>query len=113
MKKGRLQEIVKELRAASKMHAGQADEISEHVKDMALPMRSPLNIKKSKSHKENKTTTLAMKSPLNFKGANSKNSKCWEGKKKCGTKPSPSGTGETVNDCRPIPSDGSDPCKKK
>ena len=91
MKKGRLQEIVKELRAASKMHAGQADEISEHVKDMALPMRSPLN----------------------FKGANSKNSKCWEGKKKCGTKPSPSGTGETVNDCRPIPSDGSDPCKKK
>jgi len=34
MKKNRLQEIVKELRAASKMHAGQADEISEHVKDM-------------------------------------------------------------------------------
>ena len=48
-----------------------------------------------------------------FKGANSKNSTCWEGKKKCGTKPSPSGTGETVNDCRPIPADGSDPCKKK
>ena len=86
MKKGRLQEIVKELRAASKMHAGQADEISEHISDMG---------------------------PLNFKGANSKNSKCWKGKKKCGTKPSPSGTGETVNDCRPIPKDGSDPCKKK
>jgi len=38
-------------------------------------------------------------SPFNFKGANSKNSKCWDGYKKVGTKPSPSGTGETVNDC--------------
>ena len=38
-------------------------------------------------------------SPLNFKGANSKNSKCWDGYKKVGTKKSPSGTGETVNDC--------------
>ena len=35
MKQNRLKEIVKELRAASKMHAGQATEISEHVKDMA------------------------------------------------------------------------------
>ena len=43
IKKGRLKEIVKELRAASKMHAGQADEISEHIDDMALPMKSPLN----------------------------------------------------------------------
>jgi len=34
-----------------------------------------------------------------FKGANSKNSSCWEGKVKVGTKPSPSGTGETVNNC--------------
>ncbi len=25
--------------------------------------------------------------------------KCWKGFKKVGTKPSPSGTGETVNDC--------------
>ena len=41
-------------------------------------------------------------SPLNFKGANSKNSKCWDGYKKVGTKPSPSGTGETVNDCKKI-----------
>jgi hypothetical protein len=39
------------------------------------------------------------KSPLNFKGANSKNSKCWPGFKKVGTQISPSGTGETVNDC--------------
>jgi len=38
-------------------------------------------------------------SPLNFKGANSSNSSCWDGYKKVGTKPSPSGTGETVNDC--------------
>ena len=34
-----------------------------------------------------------------FKGANSKNSSCWDGYKKEGTKPSPSGTGETVNNC--------------
>ena len=34
-----------------------------------------------------------------FKGANSTNSTCWEGKVKVGTKPSPSGTGETVNNC--------------
>ena len=34
-----------------------------------------------------------------FKGANSKNSSCWKGYKKQGTKKSPSGTGETVNNC--------------
>jgi len=38
IKKGRLKEIVKELRAASKMHAGQADEISEHIDDMGPKM---------------------------------------------------------------------------
>ena len=38
-------------------------------------------------------------SPLDFKGANSSNSSCWDGYKKVGTKKSPSGTGETVNDC--------------
>ena len=38
-------------------------------------------------------------SPVTFKGANSSNSDCWEGYRKVGTKPSPSGTGETVNDC--------------
>ena len=41
-------------------------------------------------------------SPMAFKGANSKNSSCWKGFKKVGTKPSPSGTGETVNDCEKI-----------
>ena len=39
-------------------------------------------------------------SPFQFKGANSSNSKCWKGYEKVGTKPSPSGTGETVNDCK-------------
>ena len=41
-------------------------------------------------------------SPVTFKGANSSNSDCWEGYEKVGTKPSPSGTGETVNDCKKI-----------
>ena len=73
LKKGRLEEIVKELQGASKMHLKQSKEIDSHIDDM--------------------------ESPLDFKGANSSNSKCWEGFKKVGTKPSPSGTGETVNDC--------------
>jgi len=41
-------------------------------------------------------------SPMTFKGANSKNSSCWDGYKKVGTKPSPTGTGKTVNDCKKI-----------
>jgi hypothetical protein len=73
LKKGRLAEIVKELQGASKMHLKQSKEIDSHIDDM--------------------------ESPLDFKGANSSNSKCWEGYKKVGTKPSPSGTGETVNNC--------------
>ena len=73
MKKGRLAEIVKELQGASKMHLKQSKEIESHIDDM--------------------------ESPLDFKGANSKNSKCWPGFKKVGTQISPSGTGETVNDC--------------
>jgi hypothetical protein len=43
---------------------------------------------------------LPYQSPVQFKGANSSNSKCWKGYEKVGTKPSPSGTGETVNDCK-------------
>ena len=73
MKKGRLAEIVKELQGASKIHLKQSKEIESHIDDM--------------------------ESPLDFKGANSSNSKCWKGYKKVGTKSSPSGTGETVNDC--------------
>ena len=45
--------------------------------------------------------TTMLKSGAPFKGANSRNSSCWDGYKKCGTKPSPSGTGETVNNCIP------------
>ena len=43
---------------------------------------------------------LPHQSPVQFKGANSSNSKCWIGYEKVGVKPSPSGTGETVNDCK-------------
>tara|TARA_R100000951_G_scaffold88077_1_gene76074 strand:- start:279 stop:521 length:243 start_codon:yes stop_codon:yes gene_type:complete len=43
-----------------------------------------------------------MHGPLKFKGADSSNSSCWKGYKKVGTKPSPSGTGKTVNDCEKI-----------
>ena len=52
--------------------------------------------------KMNKGSGIKMVSPLGFKGANSKNSKCWDGYRKVGTKKSPSGTGETVNDCEKI-----------
>jgi len=41
-----------------------------------------------------------LETPIAFKGANSSNSSCWPGFEKVGTKPSPSGTGETVNDCK-------------
>jgi len=47
-------------------------------------------------------STLYGKSPLKFKGADSSNSSCWKGYKKVGTKPSPSGTGKRVNDCKKI-----------
>ena len=38
MKKGRLQEIVKELAEASKMHLQQSKDIEEHIKDMESPL---------------------------------------------------------------------------
>ena len=38
MKKGRLQEIVKELAGASKMHLKQSKEIDKHIKDMESPL---------------------------------------------------------------------------
>ena len=47
----------------------------------------------------NKGTGIKMVSPLDFKGANSSNSTCWDGYRKDGVKDSPSGTGETVNNC--------------
>ena len=44
MKKGRLQEIVKELQGASEMHLKQSKEIKSHIDDMKSPakMKSPL-----------------------------------------------------------------------
>ena len=47
----------------------------------------------------NKGSGIKMVSPLNFPGANSSNSSCWDGYRKDGVKDSPSGTGETVNNC--------------
>ena len=79
MKKGRLKEIVAELQAASKMHLKQSKEIAAHLDDMESPTK--------------------MVSPLDFEGANSSNSSCWDGYRKDGVKDSPSGTGETVNNC--------------
>ena len=49
--------------------------------------------------KINKGSGIKMKSPMLFKGANSSNSTCWDGFRKDGVKKSPSGTGETVNNC--------------
>jgi len=66
MKKNRMQEIVKELQGASKMHLKQSKEIAEHIDDMGSPAK--------------------MNSPLEKK----KNS-CWKGYKAKGKKKSPSG----------------------
>ena len=52
-----------------------------------------------KSYGDNILTTPVTNSPMNFKGANSSNSSCWDGYRKDGVKESPSGTGETVNNC--------------
>ena len=51
--------------------------------------------KKEKGYKKNAQKA----SPAKFKGANSKNSDCWKGYKKVGTKPSPTKPGVTVNNC--------------
>ena len=45
------------------------------------------------------TSNCSCKSPMKFRGADHTNSDCWKGYKKEGTKPSPSGTGKTVNNC--------------
>jgi len=39
MKKNRLQEIVKELQGASKMHLKQSKEVQQHIDDMASPVK--------------------------------------------------------------------------
>jgi|21_taG_2_1085346.scaffolds.fasta_scaffold00864_18 hypothetical protein len=84
MSKEKLQKISGELKKASKMHAGQAQKVDNIVKRSGFKMKG---------------FSYPGQSPMTFKGANSKNSGCWEGYRKVGTKPSPSGTGETVNDC--------------
>ena len=48
-----------------------------------------------------KNPELDGKNGPTFKGANSSNSSCWKDFKKCGTKPSPTRPGVTVNNCIP------------
>ena len=55
--------------------------------------------KQTRSSSCNCTSNCSCKSPMKFKGADHTNSDCWDGWKKEGTKPSPSGTGKTVNNC--------------
>ena len=87
MSKEGLQKISGKLKKASKAHAGQAEQIDNIVKSSGFKMKG---------------FSYPGQSPMTFKGANSKNSGCWKGYRKVGTKPSPSGTGETVNDCEKI-----------
>ena len=77
MKYKNLEEVVEQLNSAVVAHGKQAKTIKKHINEM-------------EGSKE---------SPATFKGANSSNSKCWPGKKKVGTKPSPTRPGVTVNDC--------------
>ena len=42
LKKGRLAEIVKELKGASKMHLKQSKEIDSHIEDMGTPLEKGL-----------------------------------------------------------------------
>ena len=84
-----LKKVVGELKGAVKAHGKQAETIEQHIEDMGSP--APFKMAGYPVHYGT--------SPMTFKGANSKNSSCWEGYRKVGTKKSPSGTGETVNDC--------------
>tara|TARA_Y100000592_G_C5281206_1_gene226367 strand:+ start:226 stop:507 length:282 start_codon:yes stop_codon:yes gene_type:complete len=75
-------------------------------KEMADTHQEHLDLKE-KGYGHSAPTTFKMPgfsqhataSPATFKGANSKNSKCWKGCRKVGTKPSPTRPGVTVNDC--------------
>ena len=87
-----LKKVVGELKGAVKAHGKQAETIEQHIEDMESP--APFKMTGFPEH--------AGVSPMAFKGANSSNSSCWPGYEKVGTKPSPSGTGETVNDCEKI-----------
>ena len=101
-------------RKMSKINSSNSDRKNERKLDKAnksldqasakLEKRRLQDLRKNspKSYGDNIFTTPVTNSPINFKGANSSNSSCWEGHKKVGTKKSPSGTGETVNDCEKI-----------
>lgn len=66
------------------------------IKDYSGKIVTPgYDPKKEKLYKKNAQKA----SPVKFKGANSKNSDCWKGYKKVGTKPSPTKPGVTVNNC--------------
>ena len=63
--------------------------------ELILKFHPGYDPKKEKGYKKNAQKA----SPAKFKGANSKNSDCWKGYKKVGTKPSPTKPGVTVNNC--------------
>jgi hypothetical protein len=73
----------------------------EEISDALVSSGKSRLVRKGKKlyDKMNKGTGIKMVSPLDFEGANSSNSTCWDGYRKDGVKDSPSGTGETVNNC--------------
>ena len=75
--------------------------LEKHKRQNNQPIQEDSKILESRFKKMSQYK-LPHQSPAQFKGANSSNSKCWKGYKKVGTKPSPSGTGKTVNDCEKI-----------
>ena len=79
----------------------EATDNREEISDALVSSGKSRLVRKGKKlyDKMNKGTGIKMVSPLDFKGANSSNSTCWDGYRKDGVKDSPSGTGETVNNC--------------
>tara|TARA_B110000967_G_scaffold154723_1_gene159401 strand:- start:363 stop:680 length:318 start_codon:yes stop_codon:yes gene_type:complete len=79
----------------------EATDNREEISDALVSSGKGRLVRKGKKlyDKINKGTGIKMVSPLDFKGANSSNSTCWDGYRKDGVKDSPSGTGETVNNC--------------
>ena len=79
----------------------EATDNREEISDALVSSGKGRLVRKGKKlyDKMNKGTGIKMVSPLDFKGANSSNATCWDGYRKDGVKDSPSGTGETVNNC--------------
>ena len=79
----------------------EATDNREEISDALVSSGKGRLVRKGKKlyDKMNKGTGIKMVSPLDFEGANSSNSTCWDGYRKDGVKDSPSGTGETVNNC--------------